>query len=253
MTAGLPKFEGENYAFPAMGMPLIAVRDDNGDHSGDVGADNGEYVLLSTDANGNLRVATSSGGIAAEVTVTGGVDTELPAAAALADGAANPTTPFVGAGALVYNGATWDRVRGDTTYGMDVDVTRMPASARTTDSIAAAPATGVLMDGLNERTIKYLAINHNTSGDNTLIAAVASRKIRVLSCFLVSAGTVNVRFESGTGGTALTGQMPLVVNVGFVLPFNEGGWFETAVNTLLNLELSGAVAVHGALTYAEVA
>ena len=41
------------------------------------------------------------------------VDTELPAAAALADGFANPTVPMVGACLHVFNGTTWDRVRGN--------------------------------------------------------------------------------------------------------------------------------------------
>jgi hypothetical protein len=45
-----------------------------------------------------------------DVTVTGAVDTELPAAAALADNAANPTTPTIGAALLGYDGTTWDRV-----------------------------------------------------------------------------------------------------------------------------------------------
>jgi len=40
------------------------------------------------------------------------VDTELPAAAALADATANPTVPLAGAPGLVYNGTTWDRARG---------------------------------------------------------------------------------------------------------------------------------------------
>lgn len=38
-------------------------------------------------------------------------DTELPAAAALTDAAANPTTPMIGADSMGFNGATWDRVR----------------------------------------------------------------------------------------------------------------------------------------------
>lgn len=101
-------------------------------------------------------------------------------------------------------------------------------------------------------TPKFAVIDAATSGDNTLVAAVASKKIRVLALWLVSAGTVNVRFESGAGGTALSGQANLVANTGFVLPFNPAGWFETASNTLLNLELSGAVSVDGSLTYAEV-
>ena len=109
-----------------------------------------------------------------------------------------------------------------------------------------------MRDGANALTPKFAAIDAATSGDNTLVAAVASKKIRVLALFLVAAGTVNVRLESGAGGTALTGQMNLVANTGFVLPFNPAGWFETAVNTLLNLELSAAISVDGALTYVEV-
>jgi hypothetical protein len=101
-------------------------------------------------------------------------------------------------------------------------------------------------------TPKFAAIDAATSGDNTIVAAVSSKKIRVLSAFLIAAGTVNARFESGAGGTALTGQMNLVANSGFVLPFNPIGWFQTAATTLLNLELSGAVSVDGALTYVEV-
>ena len=70
--------------------------------------------------------------------------------------------------------------------------------------------------------------------------------------FVVSAGTVTARFESGAAGTAKTGQMNLVVNSGFVLPFNPVGWFETASATLLNLELSAAISVDGSLVYVEV-
>jgi hypothetical protein len=101
-------------------------------------------------------------------------------------------------------------------------------------------------------TVKFVAIDAATSGNNTLLAAVTSKKIRVVSAFLVAAGAVNVRFESGADGTALTGQMNLVANTGFVLPYNPSGWFETASGTLLNLELSAAVSVDGSLSYIEV-
>jgi hypothetical protein len=43
--------------------------------------------------------------------------------------------------------------------------------------------------------------------------------------------------------------MPLVANSGFVLPWSDAGWFETTAGALLNLELSGAVGVHGSLKY----
>lgn len=61
------------------------------------------------------------------------VDTELPAAVALSDAFANPTSPVVGSAMKVFNGATWDRARGDVANGLDVDVTRsvLPTGAST--------------------------------------------------------------------------------------------------------------------------
>jgi len=100
--------------------------------------------------------------------------------------------------------------------------------------------------------VKFAKIDAATSGDNTLVAAVAGKKIRVISLLLVSSGTVNVRFESGASGTALTGQMNLIANTGFSMNWNPGGWFETAAGELLNLELSGATSVDGNLSYVEV-
>ena len=104
----------------------------------------------------------------------------------------------------------------------------------------------------NNETPKFAVIDASSSGDNTIVAAVSGKKIRVVSGILVSGGTVNVRFESGAAGTALTGQMNLVANTGFIIPFVPIGNFETATNTLLNLELSAGVAVDGWITYVEV-
>ena len=134
----------------------------------------------------------------------------------------------------------------------DVDVLSAPARAATTDTITAKLATDAIQNGTTALTPKFAIIDAASSGDNTLVAAVSSKKIRVLSLFLVASAAVTVRVESGAGGTALTGQMQLAANGGFVLPFNPVGWFETAATTLLNLELSGAISVDGSLVYVEV-
>lgn len=100
--------------------------------------------------------------------------------------------------------------------------------------------------------IKRAVIDDAASGDNTIVAAVSGKKIRVLSFFLVADGAVTVAFEDGASGTALTGDMSMAANGVLVVPHNPHGWFETSVNTLLNIELGGAVGVRGALTYVEV-
>lgn len=92
-------------------------------------------------------------------------------------------------------------------------------------------------------------IDHAGSGDNTIVAAVGGKKIVVHSLFFITAGAVNVRFESGAGGTALTGVMNFPANGGMALNENARGWFETDAGSLLNMELSGAVSVDGAIDY----
>ena len=123
---------------------------------------------------------------------------------------------------------------------------------RTADNVASTPTGDVIMIEGVAYPVKRAVIDCATSGDNTIVAAVASRKLRVISVFLVTAGAVTVRFESATGGTALTGQMNFASNGGMVLNENKTGWFQTIAGELLNLELSGAVSVDGALTYIEI-
>jgi hypothetical protein len=105
---------------------------------------------------------------------------------------------------------------------------------------------------LPETAVKRAAIRCHTSGDNTLVAAVTGKKIKVLGLVLVAAEAVNARLESGAGGTALTGVMTLAAGGDqVVLPVVPPGyhWVETAAGALLNLELSGAVYVDGCLVY----
>ena len=100
-------------------------------------------------------------------------------------------------------------------------------------------------------TVKFAVIDDAVSGDNTLVAAVTGKKIRVLNYTLVTSAAVNVRFESGAGGTALTGVMEFDANSGASVDCGHTGCFQTAAGALLNLELSGAVSVDGHLTYIE--
>ena len=72
-----------------------------------------------------------------------GVDTELPAAALLADNTATPTAPAVGAFGMMYDGATWDFVRGTAADGLTVN-TELPAAIAAADNMANPTAPQVL-------------------------------------------------------------------------------------------------------------
>lgn len=99
---------------------------------------------------------------------------------------------------------------------------------------------------------KFATISASSSGNNTIVAAVTGKKIKVLRMTLTANGAVNAKFQSGAGGTDITGLHYLAANGGWVEPFCQEGLFETTAGSLLNLNLSGAVAVGGSLTYLEV-
>jgi hypothetical protein len=64
-----------------------------------------------------------------------------------------------------------------------------------------------------------------TSGQ--VVAGQAGNNILVLQLFvIVSAGSV-VQFQSSTGSTNVSAQVPLAANGGFVLPYSKVGWFQT--------------------------
>jgi hypothetical protein len=100
--------------------------------------------------------------------------------------------------------------------------------------------------------IKRAVISAASSGDNTLVAGVTGKKIRVLQFTLVVAAAVTVRFESAASGTAITGVMSLAANAGISTTWCPVGHFETVAGELLNLELGGAQQTSGWLIYQEV-
>lgn len=60
-----------------------------------------------------------------------------------ADAAAPLASLYTRAFPMVYNGATWDRARGDIANGLDVDVTRLPAVALDAATLAALETISV--------------------------------------------------------------------------------------------------------------
>ena len=116
--------------------------------------------------------------------------------------------------------------------------------------IAADGSLKVSANLKQSNTILFQPVSSSASGDNSVVALVASKKIKVLSVLLVSAGAVSVKWRSNT--TDLSGAMPLVANSGFSLAASspgQGHYFETAVGEALNINLNSAVAVSGHISY----
>jgi hypothetical protein len=145
----------------------------------------GSIALPVGDAGGSLTV-DNAGTFAVQAAQSGSwtVDTELPAAAALADAAANPTTPLMGACLLAFNGSTWDRLRGDTANGLDVDVTRVSGTVAVTQS-------GTWVFTPNPATSGGLTISRTLSASSTNATSVKA-----------SAGQVYGWYVSNTNSSA---------------------------------------------------
>lgn len=92
-------------------------------------------------------------------------------------------------------------------------------------------------------------VNASSSGDNNIVSGIAGKTIRVLSYLLIAAAPVTVRWES-EDGTLLAGPMAMAANTPLVAPPNPEGYFQTVTSgDDLHLNLSGAVAVGGHITY----
>lgn len=100
--------------------------------------------------------------------------------------------------------------------------------------------------------LKRVKIDAGVNGNNTIVAAVTGKIIRVYQVILMSDAALTVRFQSGAGGTDLTGNMPLAANVGFSSGWCPVGHFETTEGVLLNLFTSAIGNVDGWLVYGEV-
>ena len=116
-----------------------------------------------------------------------------------------------------------------------VNIGEMPGSSRTTDSVGAAHQTGVIMSGLTELTPKFFSESVTASDtDEELVAAVTSKKLRVIALVAHCAATAtDMTFESG--GSTRIHKIPAGANGGQVLPFNPSGWFETTAGSSLTV------------------
>lgn len=89
--------------------------------------------------------------------------------------------------------------------------------------------------------------NPSTIGNTTIAAAEAGARFRVLAAAIIATTANNVKFQSNTSDISAT--FALGANGGLVLPFNEHGWFETALGEALNINLSAATAVGAQIHY----
>lgn len=103
--------------------------------------------------------------------------------------------------------------------------------------------------------VKYAFANVSAaSTDAALVAAVANRRIKVISMAVVCGATAtNITFNTkpAGAGSAITPAFQNAANGGEILPFNEGGWFETSVGEGLSCTTGAGSTTGVLLSYIE--
>ncbi|MDQ3024111.1 MAG: hypothetical protein M3R04_06990 [bacterium] len=124
----------------------------------------------------------------------------------------------------------------------------VPVTGPLTDAqLRANPAPTDLRRGL---TILFASVSAASSGANQIVAADATKRIKVLQYSFVADAAVTAKWQSAA--TDLTGSMSFDAKGGIASPCGTpaGGWLlQTEVNEALNLNLGGAVGVRGHITY----
>ncbi len=92
-------------------------------------------------------------------------------------------------------------------------------------------------------------IDSASSGDVTIVSAVAGKRIRLISSEFKASGAVSVKWTSGAAGTTISGAKSLIDGSGEGLGMNPAGWFETAAGDALVLNKTAAVQTGGSILY----
>ena len=87
------------------------------------------------------------------------------------------------------------------------------------------------------------------SGTFTVVVGVPNRSIRVINVFLTLSVTGNIKWQSHTLPTDLTGLSPITATGGYVLPSDYFGWFQTLPGESLDVVILGGGTVGGILNY----
>ena len=221
----------------------------------------GDLIRSIDKAQGKAQVvAIDLGGLGTEsllttsLPVTGPLtDTELRATAVPISGTVTASGPLTDtqlrASAVPTSLATLPALVAGTANIGDVDVLTIAAG---TNRIGATyDVGGQLQDEVPTlRTVNRAFANASLIGNTQVVAAQgASVRVRVLSVLVVATLGVTVKFQSAT--TDITAGFPLAANGGMVLPYNPHGWFETAANEALNINLGLGTATGCQITWVQ--
>lgn len=137
----------------------------------------------------------------------------------------------------------------------DVDIASMPASDQTTDSNSTALQTNAIMNDLTVLTPKFKSVAIAASStDSSVIAAVTSKKLRILAGTIqcgATATSLTLESDDASADTTVF-KLTMGANGGAHLAFCPVGHFETDAGEALIATTDAGSTVQINLTYVEV-
>jgi hypothetical protein len=137
----------------------------------------------------------------------------------------------------------------------------LPAGTNLIGQIVTRPDVSNASDGSTVLVPKFARLSTASTGNQAIVSAVSGKKIRVLSMNVMATASTNaIWVNDGTADLHGTTSYKIPLDVtgatgagGFVLPFNQLGWFETAANNRpININLGSANGITAIVTYVEV-
>jgi hypothetical protein len=160
-----------------------------------------------------IAVMGSTAAGANPLPVSGTVDTELPAAAALDDATANPVAPMVGAGAMLWDAVagSWRRVPGDAA-GLAVHGRAITTGQLAVIGGANAPAT-LTITASGAGIFHYITYLHISRSATAALAGAV----------LLQVTTTNLNMPNvwRTGGNMIAGGYNVLVDKEFFYPLRS--------------------------------
>ena len=129
-------------------------------------------------------------------------------------------------------------------------------------SVSSAMPGGVYQSVLGETNVvdvprndsypvKYVTVSTSSSGFTNVVVAVPGKKIKVVGYQMTANGAVIIYFASASTPISQNNYSD-AAGWEISVPYSEEGYFETAINEALRINLGGAVAVSVQVQYMEV-
>jgi hypothetical protein len=211
---------------------------------GTLGTAKVQYVkLMDAAIGGTTKAGVSGDGLATKGKLWDGTNIAAVKAASTAPAASDPALVVaLSPNAINANGAT-------------VAANSAPVVLATNQAtLAVAQDTSQLAVGLSGTMATPIKVKISVAAatTTTLVAAVASKKIRVVAMYMISTGANTVNLQSHTTTSNSDGLPAYAANGGIVLNYNPIGWFDTVAGEALDMVTSAASQVSGQLAYVAV-